>query len=84
MTFAFSKYTREGAAKLAQEFCRRATYYFCLCHGSGDPDTFQYDVASVENFIEDDVFMDYVLAFDADDARLVKAHLLRALLPCEL
>lgn len=81
MTFSMRRYGQEGSARLAKEFCRRATWFYRLCIESADPDAFQYSPGVGLTVPEDTDFLDHVLALDPEDVVLLKAHELRGLSP---
>eukprot|EP00972_Heterocapsa_arctica_P024053 3543849-Heterocapsa_arctica.AAC.1 len=81
MTFSIKRYGREGAARLAKEFCRRATYLFLLCQNSADPNSHVYAAGAVADCPDDMYFLNFVLAMDADDPTLLRAHDIRTLSP---
>ena len=78
-SFFFSIYTHVGATMLVGEFVRSSNHYFNLAFAADALDDY---VCIAADTIEDDLeFLEWLLAFDVEDARCIAGSAVRSIFP---
>lgn len=82
-TYYFSRYTREGAHKLAEEFCRRSEHFYRLFVDDGAVDSweFAYNQSHIDSYEESLEFISWLCEQDIESPMFAAGNDLRRLVP---